>query len=1273
MPSKTVDHYKTLFYESMDGICIADVKTGVIIDCNRALEDLVGRKRAELIGKPQSILHPPYDDDDRVSLSPTFREHLGDKEGKIIETQVVTSDGVIKEVEIKANLVDLQGRKVLQGIFRDITERKRAEESLRLFRTLIERSNDAIEVIDPETGRFLDVNDKACADLGYSREELLMLGVYDIDPNTDPSLYTKVAMKDLRKKGSLSQESIHIKKDGATFPVEINLSYVQLDRGYLISIARDITERKRAQEDLQKIMDHYKILFEESMDGICIADANTGIIIDCNRAMEALVGRKRAEMIGKPQSILHPPYDDDRVSLSPTFRQHLGDKEGQSIETQVVTDNGAIKEVEIKANLIDLQGRKVLRAIFRDITERKRAEESLRLFRALIERSNDAIEVVDPETGRFLDVNEKGYADLGYTREEFLSLTVLDIDPTRDTSSFAGLITELREKGPLSRESLHIRKDGTRFPVEINLSHVQLDRGYLVTVARDITERKQAEEALRKKEFLLRLHFQEIQDIICLIDPGLRILDISPSVESMLGYKPEELMGRQFHDLNILFPEYLEQAESDITRLFRSEQSPSKDYPLITKDGKKRWGEAILTPMIEDGQIKAVIFVIRDITKRREAEEKLRREHELVSRIMDMSPVCIIMMNREREITFANRTTEYVLGIHPDELIGRPYKFPGWHPIDYHGEPRPEEQSPFRQVMDAGLPIYNVHSAVERPDGTTCFISINGAPLFDNNGLIEGIIFVIRDVTDIIKTSNALSESEQRYRSLFEQSKDAIYHIKINGEFIDANQAYLDLFGYTRKELKDLNAADTFVNPHDVEALNPKQVEKKAVGDLELKLKKKDGTVMNCLLSIKMRRADDGGLIGYQGIIRDITEQKRIAMEIEKDRDVLRTVINNVPDYIYVKDNEGRYLLSNIAYMRFLGVKKPEEFVGKTAFEFFPKELATIYNNYDHEVIRSGEPIIDREESITDEKGNQVWHLKSVIPLSDIDGKIWGIVGVRKDITEKKIAGIKIEKYAANLEKMVEERTRELHLAKEEAERASRAKTEFLAGMSHELRTPLNAIIGFSEVLRDQYFGKLNEKQTEYVNDVLESGRHLLSLISDILDLSKIESGKTELQLSEANIKRILENSLIMVRERCVRHGINIKENLPQDVDVLEIAVDERAIKQIMFNLLSNAVKFTPDGGSITLEAENKGEELVIRVEDTGIGIAPEDQGKIFDEFAQIKSRMTKKTSGTGLGLSLVKRLVEMHGGNVWVESEGEGKGSRFSFSLPITGLRGEE
>jgi signal transduction histidine kinase len=249
---------------------------------------------------------------------------------------------------------------------------------------------------------------------------------------------------------------------------------------------------------------------------------------------------------------------------------------------------------------------------------------------------------------------------------------------------------------------------------------------------------------------------------------------------------------------------------------------------------------------------------------------------------------------------------------------------------------------------------------------------------------------------------------------------------------------------------------------------------------------------------------------------------------------------------------------------------------------------------------------------------------------------------------------------AADLNRM----SQELGRAYGRLETANRHKSQFVASMSHELRTPLNAIIGFADVLQEQLFGPLNVRQQRYVHHIAGSGRHLLALINDILDLSKVEAGRMELELTPAALGELLENSLTMLRERATRHDIELHLQVDPRIDCVQ--ADERKLKQIVFNLLSNAVKFTPDGGRVDVVLQALADDTVqISVRDNGPGIAAEDQERIFQEFEQAGHRVLRAQEGTGLGLAVAKQLVELHGGRIWVQSQ-PGAGSTFSFTLPI-------
>ena len=426
---------------------------------------------------------------------------------------------------------------------------------------------------------------------------------------------------------------------------------------------------------------------------------------------------------------------------------------------------------------------------------------------------------------------------------------------------------------------------------------------------------------------------------------------------------------------------------------------------------------------------------------------------------------------------------------------------------------------------------------------------------------------------------------------------------------------------------------------------------------------------------------------------REIEERKRTQEVLKESEEKYRTILEGIEDSYLEVDIAGNFKFFNDSFCKMLGYSK-DELIGRNNREFTDKVNAKKIFQIFNKVYNTEKPERRVDWKFIRKDGTKRYIEASVSLIKDAQGQRIGFRGFGRDVTERMRAEEALRKAHAELETRVKERTAELVQTNKELEKAriaaddaNQAKSDFLACMSHELRTPLNSVIGFSEVLRDRYFGELNEKQADYVNDILESGKHLLSLINDILDLSKVEAGKMELELSRVSIKCLIEDSLKMIREKAINHGINLELNIPEELSGFEISADERKLKQIMFNLLSNAVKFTPNGGTITLEANrvsgselrvSRSEQLATRnsqlatgdfieisVADTGMGISPEDQEKIFEEFYQVRGSHRDKTPGTGLGLSLVKSLVEMHKGRIWVESEGEGKGCRFSFVIP--------
>jgi PAS domain S-box-containing protein len=534
----------------------------------------------------------------------------------------------------------------------------------------------------------------------------------------------------------------------------------------------------------------------------------------------------------------------------------------------------------------------------------------------------------------------------------------------------------------------------------------------------------------------------------------------------------------------------------------------------------------------------------------------------------------------------------------------------------------------------------------------------------DVNGTPVKVTGVIQDITERKQAEQALRESEIKFRAIFENSRDAI-GVSYAGINTYVNPAYWQLFGFTSAEemvgqsLFDLVAAEERQKVLEISGRRTRGQD--APGYYETRGLRKDGGTFE--IEIKASTYELDGKRYTLSLIRDVTERKRSEMALRESEQNFRSFIEQSAEGVMILDEEGRVIEWNASSERITGVARHEAIGNyywdmQDHFVSSEKHSQQIIDRTRHALLRAlrtgQSTFFNRalEAEIICSNGERRFIRQTIFPIKTEKGFRLG--GVSQDITELKQAEA-------------------LRLAKESAEVANRSKSEFLANMSHELRTPLNAVIGFSDMLSQQYYGPLTVKQVEYVNDIHESATHLLALINDILDLSKIEAGRMDLETSRIDLRSVFEHSQVMVRERAAKHALYLSAYIDPRLEPLSLIADERKVRQVVYNLLANAVKFTPDGGAIDLsaslvdEVDGQGQAWAeISVTDTGIGLADKDLEQVFEAFYQVKSPEAGKTPGTGLGLSLVRRMVELHGGKVWAESKGPGWGSRFVFTLPL-------
>jgi len=557
-------------------------------------------------------------------------------------------------------------------------------------------------------------------------------------------------------------------------------------------------------------------------------------------------------------------------------------------------------------------------------------------------------------------------------------------------------------------------------------------------------------------------------------------------------------------------------------------------------------------------------------------------------------------------------------------------------------------------------------------------------------GEVEFLQIVVNTLAGIIERKQAEVELHEKEHLLSESQR--LGHV---GSFLlDAtdllqwsNEMY-HLFGVSAETFTpNMESLLSLIHPEDrpaMQAWTNAGVAGTKPDALDFRIKMPDGTIRFIRGNGEALHDDKNRLIYLAGMMQDITERKQADEALREKEEFSREILNSMDFSVAVLDRCGHITAVNKGWERFAqqnGGAPDKTGVGINYFDICRAEAPEALHGL--EAVLHGMLERFELEYPCDSPDEKRWFVMRTSPLSKRRG---GLIVTHINITERRRMEEELEKYNQELETKVRERTTELEEKIIQADSANRAKSEFLANMSHELRTPLNSIIGFSEILKDGMAGPMANNQKDLLNDIFTSGKQLLSLINDILDLSTVAAGKMQLELSEFSIEELIDSSLVMFKEKAMKHTIKIAAEIQTGIG--DIIADERKIKQVLFNLLSNAFKFTPDGGSVSVAArkvsnvgalrrvahDKEGQDsaspaqerdfIEISVTDTGIGISPEDQKKLFQPFQQMDSALSRKYSGTGLGLSLCKQFIELHGGRIWME--GGGKGSRFVILIPM-------
>lgn len=1258
---------------------------------------------------------------------------IGTKSASWLGAPLKTSSGIIGTIAIQdyenPNRYSEHDKDFLVSIASQVAlaiERKRAEAALTeertRLRTLIDTIPDEIYIKDAQS-RFLSANMAVARTHGFSTpEELIGKTDFDLQPYEG-------ALADFRTEQAIIQTGQPVinletsNRDQTRWRLEtkVPLRDSQGQIVGLVGVNRFITERKQSESALRQAEEKYRNIFENSILGI-YQTSPAGQFLTANPAL--------AHMLGYPSSkaLIASVKDlNDKFYVKPLRRAEF---------KQVLEDNGTVSDFESEIYKkdgsqmwISENGRAVRDArgtllyyegTTIDITERKQAEqglmESAAQFRTLFEASPDAILLIDPHGDwPILDCNPSACQMNGYARNELVGQPIDILNPTPGNPvERAEYMQKIRELGILRYETIHHRKDGNVIATEVSTTLIQFgQREIVLGIDRDITERKQAEQALKRSHSLLYATLESTADGILVVESNGKISNFNQKFLELWRI-PRELAEQQ--DDHILVEFVLDQLKdpsvflSKVETLYQSPESTSFDE-LEFRDG--RVFERFSQPQKLGNDIMGRVWSFRDVTERKRAEEALRESEERFSSAFEFAPIGKALVAPDGRFLKVNYALSNLVGYTKQELLQKTFQ-EITHPEDLEAD-----LNYVNQMLRKEIDSYQTEKRYIHKSGNIVWALLSVSLVNDSNGEPQYFIAQIQDINQRKKSETEIRRHVAELEALYENGL-AVGHLlkpsEIGNRVIDTFASYLlwhhvtirlkkeetdelELVAFNLPHLKEEERAETEqyftslisrvgqglsgwvmetgvplrtgnVHAHSQYVGSyagiqsglymPLIVGDRVIGVISVESEtpndftEQDERLLATLANQTAIAFENARL--YNAVQKELLERNRAEEALRASEAHYRELADSITDILFELDQSLHCTHWNKTSETLLGIPV-DDAIGRSMHEIFgeSEEQTRIERIYEA-VLSDHQPRTFETTFVLNEEARSFEI--NAYPSTR------GISVVAKDVTERKQMEVALETERNQLARHVEERTADLSRANSNLARALRVKDEFLANMSHELRTPLNAILGLSESLGEQIAGPLNEKQQKYITTISESGHHLLSLINDILDLAKIESGQITLDINKVDIHSVCQASLRMIKQLAQKKNQEVSLEIDDDLGLMW--ADERRLKQMIVNLLSNAVKFTPENGKLGLEvhgdeSENK---ITITVWDNGIGIKEEGLARLFQPFVQLDSGLAREAAGTGLGLALVAQMARLHGGSVNVHSEPE-KGSRFSIVLP--------